>query len=416
MKTTVILAALTAALLTLPASGAFDYRKCNDADAVEAALKKERSARLKLVGSVLLAELREPAKVRDFSGMCEVVDAAAREFKINQRTTEDAKIALGFANRAMMADGYRYAAKTKHPYELRFMASPALKKVVAELYTPQQRYERVIELLKKHAGRIDEWNHAAVGQEQAKYLAECAKAVPPERFAADAGVVLMVVRPYAEHHPEAWEPLVKVLENACGIEGAPRPKPAAGPKPAAAKPAATKRTSSPAKTLADAVKAAEQADPDKLATFAGLCAVVDAVGAEYGLDKRYTDDAKVAQSIRRNPLVVDGYRYAVEIGHPYELYFMTRPQLKAELRKRYTPEARYAKVVELLGRHAARYDAWKSAKIMKQFADYLTRCAKDAPAGRFAAAAPALLETLRPYAKKHPQIWEPLVKVLENAK
>ena len=409
MKTTVILAALTAALLTLPASGAFDYRKCNDADAVEAALKKERSARLKLVGSVRLAELREPAKVRDFAGMCEVIDAAAREYKINQRTTEDAKIALSFGNRAMMADAYRYAAKTKHPYELRFMASPALKKVVAELYTPQQRYERVIELLKKHAGRIDEWNRAAVGQEQAKYLAECVKSVPPERFAADAGVVLMVVRPYAARHPEAWEPLVKVLENACGIDSAAAPKPAV-------KPTATKRTSSPAKTLAEAVKAAEQADPDKLATFAGLCAVVDAVGAEYGLDKRYTDDAKVAQSIRRNRLVVDGYRYSVEIGHPYELYFMTRPQLKAELKKRYTPEQRYAKVVELLGRHAARYDAWKSAKIMKQFATYLAQCAKEVPPERFAADAAALLTTLRPYAKKHPQVWEPLVTVLGNAK
>lgn len=410
MRTAAILAALTAALLTLPASGAFDYRKCNDADAVEAALKKERSARLKLVGSVRLAELREPEKVRDFAGMCAVVDAAAREHKINERTTEDAKIALSFGNRAMMEAGYRYAAKTGHPYELRFMASPALKKVVAELYTPRQRYERVIELLKKHAGRIDEWNHAAVGQEQAKYLAECVKSVPPERFAADAGVVLMVVRPYASRHAEAWAPLVKVLEGACGIEGvAPAPKPAA-------KPAATKRTSSPAKTLADAVKAAEQADPDKLATFAGLCAVVDAVGAEYGLDKRFTDDAKVAQSIRRNPLVVDGYRYSVEIGHPYELYFMTRPQLRAELKKRYSPEQRYAKVVELLGRHAARYDAWKSVKIIKQFANYLALCAKDVPAERFADDAAALLETLRPYAKKHPQVWAPLVKVLENAK
>ena len=410
MKTTVILVVLTAALLTLPASGAFDYRKCNDADAVEAALTKERSARLKLVGSVRLAELREPEKVRDFAGMCEVIDAAARKYKINARTTEDAKISLSFGNRAMMEAGYRYAAKTKHPYELRFMASPALKKIVAELYTPQQRYERVIELLKKHAGRIDEWNHAAVGQEQAKYLAECVKSVPPERFAADAGVVLMVVRPYASRHAEAWAPLVKVLENACGIEGA-----APAPKPAA-KPAATKRTSSPAKTLADAVKAAEQADPDKLATFAGLCAVVDAVGAEYGLDKRFTDDAKVAQSIRRNPLVVDGYRYSVEIGHPYELYFMTRPQLKSELKKRYTPEQRYAKVVELLERHTSRYDAWKSAKIMKQFAAYLALCAKDAPAGSFSRDATELLKVVRPYAKKHPQVWEPLVKVLGNAK
>jgi len=411
MRTAAILAALTAVLLTLPASGAFDYRKCNDADAVEAALKKERSARLKLVGAVRLAELRDPEKVRDFAGLCEVIDAASRENKINERTTEDAKISLSFGNRAMMADGYRYAAKTGHPYELRFMASPALKRSVAELYTPQQRYERVLELLKKHAGRIDEWNHAAVGQEQAKYLSECAKAVPPERFAADAGVVLMVVRPYASRHVEAWAPLVKVLENACGIEDA-----AAAPKPAAVKVAAAKKsTSSPAKTLADAVKAAEAEDTGKLATFAGLCAVVDAVGAEYGLDKRYTDDAKVAQSIRRNPLMVDGYRYSVEIGHPYELYFMTRPQLKAELKKRYTPEQRYAKVVELLGRHAARYDAWKSSKIMKQFADCLARCAEDAPAGRFAADAAALLVTVRPYAKKHPQVWEPLVKVLESA-
>ena len=214
MKTTVIFLALTALLLTLPASGAFDYRKCNDAGAVEAALKKERSARLKLVGTVRLAELREPAKVRDFAGMCEVIDAAAREHKINQRTTEDAKITMSFGNRAMMADGYRYAAKTKHPYELRFMASPALKKSVAGFYTPEQRYARVIELLKKHAGRIDEWNRAYIGKEQAKYLTECAKAVPPERFAADAGVVLLVVRPYAKRHPEAWAPLVEVLEEA----------------------------------------------------------------------------------------------------------------------------------------------------------------------------------------------------------
>ena len=214
MKTTVFLFALTALLLTLPVSGAFDYRKCKDADAVEAALKQERNARLKLVGTVRLAELREPEKVRTFAGLCEVIDAASREHRINERTTEDAKITMSFGNRALMADGYRYAAKTGHPYELRFMASPALKKVVAELYTPQQRYERVIELLKKHAGRIDEWNRAYIGKEQAKYLTECAKAVPPERFAADAGVVLLVVRPYAKRHAEAWAPLVEVLEQA----------------------------------------------------------------------------------------------------------------------------------------------------------------------------------------------------------
>ena len=34
----------------------------------------------------------------------------------------------------------------------------------------------------------------------------------------------------------------------------------------------------------------------------------------------------------------------------------------------------------------------------------------------FTSVDPALLEKLRPYAKKHPQVWEPLVKVLENAK
>ena len=409
MKTIVILFALTAGLLTLPASGAFDYRKCKDADAVEAALKNERNARMKLIGAVRLAELREPEKVRDFAGLCAVIDAAARQYGINERTTEDAKISMGFVSRAMMADAYRYAEETKHPYELRFMASPALKGVVAKRYTPKQRYEHVIELIKKHAGRIDEWNRAYIGQEQAKYLTDCAKAVPPERFAADAGVVLMIVRPYAAHHVEAWEPLVKVLESACGIEGAATPKPAA--KPAAPQ----KRTANPYRTLVDAVNAAEKADPDKLATFSGLCEVVDAVGAEYGLDKRYTDDAKVSQSFRRNRLMADGYRYAVEAGHPYELYFMTRPQLKAELEKRYTPEQRYAKVVELLGRHADRFDAWKSSKIMKQFADYLARCAKDVPPERFSADAAALLETVRPYAKKHPQVWAPLVTVLEKS-
>ena len=36
--------------------------------------------------------------------------------------------------------------------------------------------------------------------------------------------------------------------------------------------------------------------------------------------------------------------------------------------------------------------------------------------GRFSADASALLKTVRPYAKKHPQVWEPLVTVLENAK
>lgn len=176
-----------------------------------------------------------------------------------------------------------------------------------------------------------------------------------------------------------------------------------------------KRTSSPYRTLVNAVNAAEKNTPEKLASFSGLCEVVDATADEYGLDKRSADDAKVSQSFRRKPLMVDGYRYAVAIGHPYELYFMTRPQLASELKKRYTTEALYAKTVELLERHAARIDEWKSAKIMKQFADYLTRQARAVPSERFAADAAKLLTALRPYAAKHPDVWKPLTDVLEKA-